>query len=152
MANEQVASEPSSPTPAAKAQPPTNPVRRLTLIVIAIGAVVFLYGIAGDRITPYTAQALVQAYLVRIAPEVGGRVIEIGVDTDQRVEAGPRLLRIAPDQRVLAVRRAEAQLETFGQSIGGSTAAVATAQAKMVEAIALREKARDQTNPTLELF
>ena len=68
MAKEQVASEASSPAPAAKTQPPTNPVRRLTLIVIAIGAVFFLYGIAADRVTPYTAQALVQAYLVRIAP------------------------------------------------------------------------------------
>src|SRR5277367_2389122 len=88
MAKEQVASEPESPTPAAKTQPPANPVRRLTLIVMAIGAVLFAYGIAADRITPYTAQALVQAYLVKIAPEVSGRVIEVGVDTDQRVEAG----------------------------------------------------------------
>jgi multidrug efflux pump subunit AcrA (membrane-fusion protein) len=107
MANEQAASEPSIPTPAAKTQPP-NPVRRLTLIVIAIGAVFFVYGIAADRITPFTAQALVPAYLVRIAPEVGGRVIEIGIDTDQRIEAGTRLFRIDPEQYALAVRRAEA--------------------------------------------
>ena len=112
MAEEQVASEPSNPTPAAKTQPPANPVRRLTLIVMAIGAVLFFYGIAADRITPYTAQALVQAYLVKIAPEVGGRVIEIGVGTDQRVEPGKVLFRIDPDQYMLAVRRAEAQLET----------------------------------------
>ena len=142
---------PRAPTPAAKTQPPTNPVRRLTLIVIAIGAVFFFYGIAADRVTPYTAQALVQAYLVRIAPEVGGRVIEIGIDTDQRVEPGTVLFRIDPDQYVLAVRRAEAQLETIGQSLGASTAAVATAQAKLVEAIALRENARDQTKRTFEL-
>ena len=56
-------------TPAAKTRPPTNPVRRVTLIVIAIGAVLFFYGIAADRYTPYTAQGLVQAYLVRIAPK-----------------------------------------------------------------------------------
>ena len=105
MANEQVASEPESPAPAAKTQPPANPVRRLTLIVMAIGIVLFTYGIAADRITPYTAQALVQAYLVKIAPEVGGRVIEVGVGTDQRVEAGKVLFRIEPDQYVLAVRK-----------------------------------------------
>ena len=151
MANEQVASEPESPPPAAKTQPPANPVRRLTLIVMAIGIVLISYGIAADRITPYTAQALVQAYLVKIAPEVSGRVIEVGVDTDQRVEAGKVLFRIEPDQYVLAVRRAEAQLETIGQSIGASTAAVATAQAKLVEAIAMRENARDQTKRTFEL-
>ncbi len=151
MADEQAASDPAVATPKAETRPPANPVRRLTLIVMAIGAVLFLYGIAADRITPYTAQALVQAYLVKIAPEVGGRVIEIGIGTDQRVEAGKVLFRIEPDQYVLAVRRAEAQLETIGQSIGASTAAVATAQAKLVEAIALRENARDQTKRTFEL-
>ena len=128
MAKEQIASE--SSTPAARTKPPANPVRRLTLIVMAIGIVLFTYGIAADRITPYTAQALVQAYLVKIAPEVGGRVIEIGVGTDQRVEAGKVLFRIEPDQYVLAVRKAEAQL---------------------VEAIAGRENARDQTKRTFEL-
>src|SRR5688500_18466933 len=124
MAEEQVASEPASPTPAAKMQPPANPVRRVTLIVMAIGITLFAYGIAADRITPYTAQALVQAYLVKIAPEVGGRVIEVGIDTDQRIDAGKVLFRIDPDQYVLAVRRAEAQLDTIAQSIGASTSAV----------------------------
>ena len=146
MADPQAASEPATPAqPAAKPPAPPNPVRKVTLIVIAIGAVLFLYGIAADRYTPYTAQGLVQAYLVKIAPEVGGRVIEVGVGTDQRVEPGTMLFRIEPDQYALAVRRAEAQLETAGQSIGASTAAVAQAQAKLVEAIAKRENARDQT-------
>ena len=143
--------EPSPPAQAVPAKLPANPVRRMTLIVMAIGAVLFFYGIAADRITPYTAQALVQAYLVKIAPEVSGRVVEIGVGTDQRVDAGKVLFRIDPDQYVLTVRRAEAKLETVGQSIGASTAAVATAQAKVVEAIALRENARDQTKRTFEL-
>ncbi len=128
MADEQTASEPSTPArPPAKVPPPRNPVRRVTLIVIAIGAVLFFYGIAADRVTPYTAQGLVQAYLVKIAPEVGGRVVEVGVGTDQCVEAGTVLFRIEPEQDALAVRRAEAQLESAGQTIGASTAAVATA-------------------------
>jgi multidrug resistance efflux pump len=153
MADEQAGSEPATPAPPpAKAPPPRNPVRRATLVVIAIGAVLFFYGIAADRYTPYSAQGLVQAYLVKIAPEVGGRVIEVGVETDQRVEAGAVLFRIDPDQYALAVRRAEAQLETVGQEIGASTAAVATAQAKVVEAVAKRDNARDQTARTFELI
>jgi len=152
MADKQAAPESTPPTsPAARTAPPRNPVRRLTLIVIAIGAVLFFYGIAADRLTPYTAQGLVQAYLVRIAPEVGGRVIEVGIGTDQRVEGGTVLFRIEPDQYGLAVRRAEAQLEAIGQSIGASTASVATAQAKVVEAAAKRENTRDQAARTLEL-
>src|SRR3546814_15098000 len=115
---------------------PRNPVRRVTLIVIAVGVVLFLYGIAADRYTPYTAQGLAQAYLVKIAPEVGGRVIEVGVETDQRVAPGVVLFRIDPDEYELAVRRAEAQLETVGPSIGASPAAVAPAPAKLVDAAA----------------
>jgi multidrug resistance efflux pump len=112
----------------------------------------FGYGILADRSTPYTSQALVQAYLVRIAPEVGGKVIEVNVETDQRVEAGAVLFKLDPEQYAIAVRRAEAQLETAGQSIGASTAAVATAQAKLAEAIAKRDNARDQTARTFELI
>lgn len=151
--DQQAVSEPSTPTrPEGEAQPPKNPVRRVTLIVIAIGAVLFFYGVAADRFTPYTAQGLVQAYLVKIAPEVGGKVIEIGVGTDLRVDAGAMLFRLDPDQYALAVRRAEAQLEAAGQSIGASTAAVAAAQAKLAEAVAKRENAREQTARTFELI
>ena len=96
MAEEHAASDPSNPAPPALTQPPVNPVRRLTLIVMAIAAALFLYGIAADRSTPYTSQALVQAYLVKIAPEVSGRVTEVGVGTDQRVEAGKVLFRSSP--------------------------------------------------------
>lgn len=152
MVEQQASSKPSTSAQAAdEAQPPKNPVRRATLIVIALGAVLFFYGIVADRTTPYTAQGLVQAYLVKIAPEVGGRVIEVGVGTDQRVDAGTVLFRIEPDQYALAVRRATAQLETAGQTIGASTASVATAQAKLVEAVAKRENVRDQTARTFEL-
>lgn len=128
-----------------------NPVRRVSLIVVALGAALFAYGIVGDRQTPFTSQGLVQAYLVRIAPEVAGKVTQVDVRTDQRVEAGTVLFRIDPDQYALAVRRAEAKLEAAGQSIGASTAAVASAQAKLAEAVAKRENAREQTARIFEL-
>jgi multidrug resistance efflux pump len=153
MADKQDVLEPSTPAPPPeKAAPPSNPVRRTTLIVIAICAVLFFYGVAADRYTPYTAEGLAQSYLVKIAPEIGGRVIEVGVETDQRVAAGSVLFRIDPDQYALTVRRAEAQLEAVGQSIGASTAAVTTAAAKLAEAIAKRENVRDQTARTFELI
>lgn len=138
-------------SPAQSQSRPKNPVRRVTLVVVAIGAALFAYGIAGDRETPYTSQGLVQAYLVRIAPEVAGRVTEVSVRTDQRVEAGTVLFRIDPDQYALAVRRAEAKLEAAGQTIGASTAAVASAQAKLADAVSKRENAREQTGRIFEL-
>lgn len=151
--NDQAVTERTTAPPLDRDAPaPDNPVRRVTLIVAAIGALLFVYGIAADRYTPYTALGLVQAYLVKIAPEVGGKVAEVGVGTDQRVQPGALLFSIEPDQYMLAVRKAEAQLQSVGQSIGSSTAALATAQAKLVEAVAKRENARDQTARDFELI
>jgi multidrug resistance efflux pump len=130
---------------------PANPVRRITLIVIAIAVVLFLYGMISDRFTPHTSQALVQGYIVRIAPEVAGRVVEIPVATDQKIEPGTVLFRIDPEQYQLAVRSAEARLASAGQSIGANTAAVASAQARLADATAKRENTRDQTARDFEL-
>jgi multidrug resistance efflux pump len=151
MTNTQAASEAAAPK-SAKPAPAENPVKRITLIVAGIGLFLFLYGIIADRVTPYTSQALVQSYLVRIGPEVAGKVSEVSVRTDQRVAAGAVLFKLDPEQFALAVKRAEAQLELAGQNIGASTASVATAQAKVAEAVAKRQNAREQTARTIELI
>ena len=52
---------------------PRDPVRRWTLIVLGLIVILFLYSIIADRLTPYTSQATVQAFVVRMAPEVAGR-------------------------------------------------------------------------------
>ena len=119
---------------------------RSTLIAIGIGAVLFFYGIAADRITPYTAQALV--FLTREDRPRGRRPRDR--DRCRHGSAwsspAPSFFRLDPDQYLLAVRRAEAQLEAAGQSTGASTAAVATAQGKRVESDRRpRERYRDQS-------
>jgi multidrug resistance efflux pump len=123
----------------------------VALAVIAIGAIYFAYSIVADRLTPYTAQATVQAYLVRVAPEVSGSVIDLGVEDSQPVTAGTMLFRIDPVPYRLAVERAEAQLEAAGQAVGSSTAAVASAEASLAKAIAERENVREQTARAFEL-
>ena len=65
-----------------------DPVRRWTLIILGLIVVLFLYSLIADRLTPYTSQATVQAFVVRMAPEVAGRVIEVNVVDNQRVAAG----------------------------------------------------------------
>ena len=58
----------------AKSEAPRDPVRRWTLIILAAIVILYLYSIIADRMTPYTSQATVQAFIVRMAPEVSGRV------------------------------------------------------------------------------
>jgi multidrug resistance efflux pump len=130
---------------------PRDPVRRWTLIVLALILVLFLYSLIADRLTPYTSQATVQAYVVRMAPEVAGRVIEVDLTDNQKVKAGDVLFRIDPQPYAIALEQAEAKLAGVGQAIGASTAAVSSAQERLVTAQAMRDNTREQVARVLEL-
>jgi multidrug resistance efflux pump len=136
---------------AAKDETPRDPVRRWTLIVLAAIVALYVYSIIADRMTPYTSQATVQAFIVRMAPEVSGRVQDVSVADNQRVKAGDVLFRIDAQPYEIALKQADARLAGVGQTIGANTAAVATAQERLVEAEAKREHVVEQSNRTLEL-
>ena len=128
-----------------------NPVRKWTLVVLAICVVFLLYSLIADRLTPYTSQAVAQAYIVGIAPEVAGRIIEIDVEDNTLVKAGQTLFRIDPEPYQIAVEEAEAKLASVGLTVGASTAGVASAEAKLAEMTARRDNTRDQTARVFEL-
>lgn len=136
---------------AAKTETPRDPVRRWTLIILTAIIVLFLYSIFADRLTPYTSQATVHAFIVRMAPEVAGRVLEVPVTDNQRVKAGETLFRIDPQPYEIALKQAEARLASVGQTIGASTAAVTSAQERLIEAQAKLDNVRDQANRVLQL-
>ena len=110
-----------------------DPVHRFTKIVLGVVAFLFIWYISADRLAPWTDQARVQAYVVPIVPQVSGRITKVNVVRDQGVQAGDILLEIDPTDYELAVQRAESELAIAGQDIGAGTAAVITAQAKLVE-------------------
>jgi multidrug resistance efflux pump len=130
---------------------PRDPVRRWTLIVLGLIVILFFYSIFADRLTPYTSQATVQAFVVRMAPEVAGRVIEVNVADNQRVKGGDVLFRLDPQPFDLALQQAEAKLAGVGQSIGANTAAVSSAQERLIEAKAKRDNVREQASRVLQL-
>jgi len=134
-----------------KSQTTHDPVRRWTLIVLGLIVVLFLYSIIADRMTPYTSQATVQAFLVRMAPDVAGRVIEVNVIDNQRVKAGDVLFRIDAQPFTIALEQAQAKLAGVGQTIGASTAAVTSAQERLIEAQAKRDNVREHANRVLHL-
>ena len=128
-----------------------DPVRRLTRITLMLVAILFAWYVAADRLTPWTDQARVHAYVVPIVSQVAGRVTEINVGKDQEVQQGDVLLRIDPSDYQLAVDNAETNLELAGQEIGAGTASVSTAQAKVVEAIANVDHLKAQAKRVYEL-
>jgi multidrug resistance efflux pump len=139
----------AKPAPADTAS--ANPLRRAALIVVVVTILLFALSIVMERFTPLSSQAVVQAYVVRMAPEVAGRVISVDVSDNARVNAGQVLFRIDPRPFEIAVAEAQAQLEQIGQTLGASTAAVESAQARVVKEAAELENVQAQTQRIFEL-
>ncbi len=150
--NSPVSVEPERQTEPPPEKPaPANPLRRIALGVAVLIAVLFTLSIIMERRTPSTSQAVVQAYVVEMAAEVGGRVTEIAVLDNARVKAGQVLFRIDPQPYKLVVSEAEARLEETGQTLGASTASVDAAQAQLVSARAQRDNIREQARRVNQL-
>ena len=62
--------------------------RRVTLWALGVAVLLFAYYVAADRTTPFSGDARVQAFVLRVAPEVTGHVARVGVVDNQVVEAG----------------------------------------------------------------
>jgi multidrug resistance efflux pump len=147
-----IAEDKLASAPRARAETDTaNPLRKAALVVVAVTILLFAVSIVMERFTPSSSQAVVQAYVVRMAPEVAGRVIGVDVADNVRVEAEQVLFRIDPRPFELAVAEAQAKVEQIGQTLGASTAAVDSAQARVVEATAKFENAQAQAERVLEL-
>jgi len=144
----------AQPEQIATAPPPSkraDPLRRWTLAILVVFLVLFGWTLVADRLTPYTSDASVRAFVVRIVPEVSGKVIEVAVHDNQIVRTGDLLYRIDPTPFRIAVERAEAKLAAAGQAVGASTAAVDEAQAQLVQEMAQRDNVREQAARVFEL-
>lgn len=118
-----------------------DPVRTWTLRLIVLALVILVAYLFFDRLTPYSSQARVHALVVPVAAEVSGIVVEVGVNTNQRVKAGDLLFRIDATQYELAVAGAEASLDAARESVGGAEAGIPAAEANVRAAQASRLKA-----------
>jgi multidrug resistance efflux pump len=142
------------PEQVATTPPPSRPadlLRRWTLAILVLCVLLFGWTLIADRLTPYTSDASVRAFVVRIVPEVSGKVIEVGVRDNQIVRTGDLLYRIDPTPFRIAVERAEAKLAAAGQAIGASTAAVDEAQAQLVQELAPQDNVCEQAARVFEL-
>jgi len=97
-----------------------------TLIVVSL----ILYFV-GDRITPYTSQARVQAFVVPVASEVSGKVQKVHIRNDDDVEPGQPLFEVDPEQYDIALQRARSDYESIRRSVNASVAAVEAARASL---------------------
>jgi len=108
-----------------------DPVKLVTLVVLAICAVMFLLYIRADRVMPYSDQARVSGFTVAVVPQVSGYITDIPVGLHEVVDPGQLLVQIDTQSYQIGVRSARAQLDNVLQQIGGQTAAVEATAAKV---------------------
>jgi multidrug resistance efflux pump len=121
----------ASPPPSA-AEPAVGRGARTGAVIIAtlIGLSLVLYFV-GDRITPYTSQARVQAFVVPVAAEASGKVQSVHIRNDVDVEAGQPLFELDPEQYQIALQSARSNYESIRRSVNASVAAVEAARASL---------------------
>jgi multidrug resistance efflux pump len=102
---------PRTPAPS----PDLAPVRRLHAVPVLITLIaLFLAGLATWAVwqaymaAPWTRDGTVRAYVVTIAPEVSGRVVQLPVADNQFVHKGDLLIGIDPTDYAIAVDLAQA--------------------------------------------
>jgi multidrug resistance efflux pump len=101
-----------------------------TIIATLIVLTLVLYFV-GDRLTPYTSQARVQAFVIPVAAEVSGKVQKVHIRNDDDVEPGQPLFEIDPEQYRIALQRARSDYESVRRSVNASAAAVEAARASL---------------------
>lgn len=134
--------EPKEPAPDTTPTMAGNTGTRIGAIVVAlliVGSLAIYF--VGDRLTPSTSQARIQAFVVPVAAEVAGKVLAVHVRDNVEVNAGQPLLDIDPEPFRIALRRAKADLESIRRSVQGSEAGVDAARAALVAAEANRDMA-----------
>ena len=139
-------------TPPAAPEPTADPVRRWTLIVAIVIVLLLCWYLAADRLTPFSSQARVKAYVVPITPQVSGRVIDVKVENNQLVDADQELVLIDPSNYVLSVRSAQANLTTARQDLAAANAAVDSARAALESARAGLTKSRQEADRLERIF
>ena len=143
--------KPAETPPPAEAKKSRDPVIRISLFLLILVALMFSWYVVADRHAPWTDQARVQTYVIPIASQVPGKIIEVSVSQDQGVYPGDVLFRIDPTDYELAVENAESDLEMAGQEIGAGTASVTSAQAGVVVAETQLDYVKAQSARVFEL-
>ncbi len=142
----------ASPPPPAAPPPAPDPARKGIRWVVVVIVLSLVWYLLADRYTPYTQQARVEAFVVPVASEVAGRVIQVRVRNNQDVQAGAVLFDVDAEQYRIALDRARADLDATRRQIGASTAGIDSAQASLRAAQANEVRARQDSTRLERLY
>ena len=87
----------------------------ITLSAVAVAALLGWAMWGAYMAAPWTRDATVRAYVITMAPEVSGRIVELDVIDNKYVRKGDLMMVIDPTNYTIAVSQAEAAVQ---QEIG----------------------------------
>ncbi|MET0981342.1 MAG: HlyD family secretion protein [Telluria sp.] len=140
------------PAPAPAAPEKGKGTRRGALVVVALIVASLAWYFVADRLTPYTSQARVQAFVVPVAGEVSGTVLKVYVKNDDDVQAGQPLFDIDPVQYRIALQRSRSDYESVRRSVNAAAAAVEAARAALQAARAANVYAQQDAARLEQIF
>jgi len=145
-----------TPAPVGEKPPPASKPgkgSRLGAIIVLLLIVASLaWYFVSDRLTPYTSQARVQAFVVPVAAEVSGTVLKVHVKNNDEVQPGQPLFDIDPTQYKIALQRSRSDYESVRLSVNASTAAVEAAKASLQAAVANNVYAQQDATRLEQIF
>src|ERR1700757_2716069 len=99
--------------PVAKVSKPSVAIIPLVITLAATGLAIVMGALMWDAYmaAPWTRDATVRAYVVTMAPEVAGRIVEMHVEDNKYVRKGDLLLVIDPTNFRIAVSQAQAAVQ-----------------------------------------
>ena len=110
------------------------------VLAVLIATSLVLY-IVGDRLTPSTSQARIQAFVVPVAAEVAGNVVKVHIRDNDEVQAGQPLFDIDPRPYEIALQSARAGHTIARDAVDAARAGVEGARASLATAETNREMA-----------
>jgi multidrug resistance efflux pump len=123
-----------------------------TIVVLLLIVASLAWYFVSDRLTPYTSQARVQAFVVPVAAEVSGTVLKVYVRNNDEVQPGQRLFDIDPAPYRIALQRSRSDYESVLRSVNGARLAVEAARAGLGAAEADRINAEQDTRRLEQIF
>jgi multidrug resistance efflux pump len=149
------------PDPVARPAPKRAGRLARVFVTVFVAAVAVLLGRAmwdAYMGTPWTRDGTVRAYVVTLAPEVAGRVVELPVADNEYVHKGDLLMVVNPtnyridvSQAEAAVQQAEANVQNIDAQIAVQQAQISANQAQVDRAQAALVFAKQQAGRYAEL-
>lgn len=130
QASQDTSTEQTETSDAAKKADPAMVWTKRLLIACAV---IWVWHLFADRLTPYSEHTRVRTFITPIVPQVSGRVTDIGVDFNQYVEGGDLLFKIDPSDYQLALEQAQANFDQSVQNVGASSDDIVGAEAKLTQ-------------------